>query len=321
MLSSQQHSSSGDPPPSFGNAPGGGSGGDPSTKPLEAKIKVKKRTCSVSGCKNGVVQGGVCVAHGAKRRKCQFSGCDKNSKCAGLCSKHGPPRKKCSAEGCNNVAVQGGKCKSHGAVSKKCDVPGCVKFAVLAGYCKRHRNYKKVDVKIPTEDKPTAVESNTAVLGGSDNNIMLAQDCNPASTLNNFAINQVMTMAAAANGSMGNFNPMLLAAALGMNPVGMNFAPCNSTSLSMPTAYYGVGGHGVARQGGTDHVYNHPTEAGLQENVTFFNGNNGGVANQGGTDHVYNHDTENCDGDSKPAALPVAFVESQTEGLSPISNE
>lgn len=46
-------------------------------------------THSVAGCQNGIVQGGVCVKHGAKRRQCKFPGCDKNSKSAGLCSKHG----------------------------------------------------------------------------------------------------------------------------------------------------------------------------------------------------------------------------------------
>ena len=57
--------------------------------PEKPKLKPNKRFCSVPGCKNGVVQGGLCVSHGAKRRKCQFPGCEKNSKCAGLCSKHG----------------------------------------------------------------------------------------------------------------------------------------------------------------------------------------------------------------------------------------
>ena len=41
------------------------------------KPKPEKRFCSVPGCKNGVVQGGLCVSHGAKRRKCKFPGCEK----------------------------------------------------------------------------------------------------------------------------------------------------------------------------------------------------------------------------------------------------
>lgn len=54
-----------------------------------SKEKPTKRSCSVTGCHNGVVQGGVCVAHGAKRRLCQFPGCTISAKCAGKCSKHG----------------------------------------------------------------------------------------------------------------------------------------------------------------------------------------------------------------------------------------
>ena len=69
--------------------------------------KIYRRTCSVAGCNNGIVQGGLCVSHGAKRRTCKFPGCMKNSKMAGMCSKHGPPRKKCGHDGCVNVAVKG----------------------------------------------------------------------------------------------------------------------------------------------------------------------------------------------------------------------
>eukprot|EP00804_Cyclotella_cryptica_P019668 CCRYP_014000-RA/>CCRYP_014000-RA protein AED:0.19 eAED:0.19 QI:30/-1/1/1/-1/1/1/97/168 len=65
---------------------GGNSGNE--LKPLSIR-KANKRTCSVVGCKNGIVQGGVCISHGAKRRKCRFPGCEKNSKSAGLCSRHG----------------------------------------------------------------------------------------------------------------------------------------------------------------------------------------------------------------------------------------
>jgi hypothetical protein len=54
----------------------------------EAKPK-HRRFCSVDACTNRVVQGGVCVAHGAKRRKCSVEGCDKNIKKEGKCSMHG----------------------------------------------------------------------------------------------------------------------------------------------------------------------------------------------------------------------------------------
>jgi len=60
-----------------------------STQSYTSKPQHCKRLCSVLGCKNGIVQGGVCVSHGAKRRKCQVEGCDKNAKCVGRCSAHG----------------------------------------------------------------------------------------------------------------------------------------------------------------------------------------------------------------------------------------
>ena len=62
---------------------------DSSMKNPKTKEKPVKRSCSVVGCNNGIVQGGVCIAHGAKRRKCRFPGCTKSSKSAGMCSKHG----------------------------------------------------------------------------------------------------------------------------------------------------------------------------------------------------------------------------------------
>jgi hypothetical protein len=58
----------------------------------EAKPKHReehRRFCCVDGCANRVVQGGVCMAHGAKRRKCSVEGCDKNVKKEGKCSMHG----------------------------------------------------------------------------------------------------------------------------------------------------------------------------------------------------------------------------------------
>lgn len=131
-----------------------------STRPIHASAilnlktdddsKPRRRNCSVAGCKNGVVQGGVCVTHGAKRRLCRFPGCTKHSKNAGLCSKHGPPRKRCEHEGCTNVAVRGGRCKSHGAWSKMCSFQNCKKIAVTGVMCQqhhtRHQNEEKKDL-------------------------------------------------------------------------------------------------------------------------------------------------------------------------------
>ena len=99
-----------------------------------------RRKCTVEGCPNRVVQGGLCISHGAKRKQCKHPGCTKNVKKAGLCSTHGPARKRCEAEGCSKVAVQGGRCIAHGAKKKMCDVDGCRKQAILSGMCKKHHD-------------------------------------------------------------------------------------------------------------------------------------------------------------------------------------
>ena len=78
------------------------------------RAKHNRRKCSAPNCQNGVIQGGVCITHGAKR-KCSHQGCTKKVKSGGFCSKHGPPRKKCESSGCTRVAVQGGRCFTHGA--------------------------------------------------------------------------------------------------------------------------------------------------------------------------------------------------------------
>lgn len=103
-----------------------------------------RRKCTIEGCGNRVVQGGLCIAHGAKRKTCNHPGCNKNVKKAGLCSTHGPARKRCENEGCNKVAVQGGKCITHGAKKKLCFVSGCTKQAILSGMCKKHHDQNNV---------------------------------------------------------------------------------------------------------------------------------------------------------------------------------
>jgi len=80
--------------------------------------KRSRRKCTVPNCTNKVVQGGLCISHGAKRKICSHPGCTKNVKKLGLCSAHGPARKKCEFEGCVKVAVQGGRCIAHGAKKK-----------------------------------------------------------------------------------------------------------------------------------------------------------------------------------------------------------
>ncbi len=79
----------------------------------------KRKYCSREGCGNHVVQGGVCVKHGAsvKHKYCRQDGCDNNAKQGGVCVKHGArvKRRYCSQEGCSNLVQQGGVCKKHGA--------------------------------------------------------------------------------------------------------------------------------------------------------------------------------------------------------------
>lgn len=100
--------------------------------------KRTRRNCSVADCNNRVVQGGVCVAHGAKRKLCKVGGCDKAVKKAGYCSSHGPARKKCEVPGCSRVAVQGGICIGHGAKQTTCSLDGCRRKALENGLCKGH---------------------------------------------------------------------------------------------------------------------------------------------------------------------------------------
>jgi hypothetical protein len=108
-----------------------------------------RRKCNISGCENRVVQGGLCIAHGAKRKLCKHPGCDKNVKKAGLCSTHGPARRRCDAEGCSKVAVQGGRCIAHGAKKKLCAWDGCAKQAILGGMCKKHHDQTRKDSEVP----------------------------------------------------------------------------------------------------------------------------------------------------------------------------
>jgi len=103
-----------------------------------------RRKCTFGGCDNRVVQGGLCIAHGAKRKLCKHPGCKKHVKKAGLCSTHGPARKRCEVEDCAKVAVQGGRCIAHGAKKKLCSIEQCTKQAILSGMCKKHHDQNLV---------------------------------------------------------------------------------------------------------------------------------------------------------------------------------
>ena len=52
-------------------------------KKKDANPKRIRRKCTVEGCENRVVQGGLCISHGAKRKICGFPGCTKHVKKAG----------------------------------------------------------------------------------------------------------------------------------------------------------------------------------------------------------------------------------------------
>ena len=83
------------------------------------KHGAKVKRCSVEGCKNIVVKGGVCRRHGAKKeqRRCSSEGCTNHAKKGGVCMKHGAKqtRKRCSFEGCTNQSQRRGVCRRHGA--------------------------------------------------------------------------------------------------------------------------------------------------------------------------------------------------------------
>ena len=115
-----------------------------------------RRKCAVADCPNRVVQGGLCIGHGAKRKTCAHPDCNKNVKKAGLCSTHGPARKRCDAEGCEKVAVQGGRCIAHGAKKKMCSLDGCSKQAIMGGMCKKHYDEEHGVIKVRAPRKKSS---------------------------------------------------------------------------------------------------------------------------------------------------------------------
>ena len=56
------------------------------------KRKRVKRKCSQQNCENNVVQGGVCLTHGARRKCCSHPLCEKSVWHSGVCSAHMPSR-------------------------------------------------------------------------------------------------------------------------------------------------------------------------------------------------------------------------------------
>jgi len=91
-------------------------------------IAVKGGDCRNEGCTNQVVNGGVCIVHGAKTKRCSHAGCTNgvknggvrtlmvqrgSARKGGVCSIHGAEVKRCSHEGCNRCARKGGVCATH----------------------------------------------------------------------------------------------------------------------------------------------------------------------------------------------------------------
>ena len=134
------------PPPPLLSSSSNGSNKNNNGKNSGKNPKRVRRKCSHGDCDNRVVQGGVCVTHGARRKGCAHPGCDKAVKLAGYCSAHGPSRRKCDEDGCGRVAVQGGRCLSHGARRRICNYPAaggrgpCGKNAIAGGMCKKHHD-------------------------------------------------------------------------------------------------------------------------------------------------------------------------------------
>jgi len=75
----------------------------------------KIKLCSIEGCTNQAIKGGVCKRHGAKAKRCNIEGCTNHAIKGGVCIRHGAKLKRCSSEGCTNQAVKGGVCRRHGA--------------------------------------------------------------------------------------------------------------------------------------------------------------------------------------------------------------
>ena len=105
------------------------------------------KRCSREGCTNHVINGGVCVRHGAKVKRCSYDGCTNNAIKGGVCVKHGATLKRCSKEGCTNKVVQDGVCIRHGAKHKRCSSQGCTNQAIKGGVCWRHGAYHNTNVE------------------------------------------------------------------------------------------------------------------------------------------------------------------------------
>ena len=65
---------------------------------FDGPVKKKgRKLCSIDGCTNYFVQGGVCMRHGAEVKKCSHEGCTNQAQKGGVCKRHGAEitHKKC----------------------------------------------------------------------------------------------------------------------------------------------------------------------------------------------------------------------------------
>ena len=157
--------------------------------------KRSRRKCSVPNCPNRVVQGGLCISHGAKRKTCSHPGCTKNVKKGGMCSTHGPARKRCEFKGCSKVSVQGGRCIAHGAKKKVCCIDECKKQVILSGMCKKHyeanndvqaRSFEKNGDGTLSDDVCTVVDDKPEMKGsGHHRGLSIFQDNDLMNTIIN----------------------------------------------------------------------------------------------------------------------------------------
>jgi hypothetical protein len=83
------------------------------------KWRKYKRICKVPECTNQIVQGDVCIRHGARRKLCTYTkdgvGCTSYAHKGGVCTLHGAKKKRCISVGCTNQARRHGLCRHHGA--------------------------------------------------------------------------------------------------------------------------------------------------------------------------------------------------------------
>lgn len=96
------------------------------------------KLCSLEGCTNQSVRGGVCRRHGAKKKLCSKAGCTNQSQTGGVCIKHGAELKLCSSVGCKKGVKSGGVCATHVAKRYKCVSVGCTNHSIRGGLCVKH---------------------------------------------------------------------------------------------------------------------------------------------------------------------------------------